>query len=424
MYFVAKAALYAIGVPPWQAPDETLHFEVAELRLRAGPGVGGLVVDPYLEEEIVASLGQHDFWRLTGQIEPDPPPRTLGSTLVGSALPVYYNILALLFRLAPSGDVLSRLYIGRIASVLFCGLSLIVTVSLARQLFPHDTAVAFGTGAVLAFVPQVGFMAGTLSPDPLVMLLGSAACWLGAAVILHGPTARSRLLIPLTCVLCLLTKRNLYFLVPLLALCPMLAITGARKRRALWWILAAAAAVAVLVVGPIRSAASRSLHQATLNIQMVGESPPGWWSSAVATFWRSSLASLGWLRLHANWRWYQAAAVFPLAATVGLITVLVRWSAGRLDVSAARGRALVWLALVACLGAGQVVLGLGLTGEELPQGRHLFPAVPAVAILLVLGLRMVVPWRSGPLLIIAAAAFLLAFDVWVMWRVAIPGFYL
>ncbi len=424
IYFVAKACLYVVGVPPWQAPDETLHFEVAELRRRAGPGMGALGTDPFLEEEIVTSLGHHDYWRLTGQTEPDPAPRTLGSSLVGQALPLYYNLAALAFRLMPAGGLLGHLYVGRLISVICGALSIVLTALAARRLFPDDASVALGASAVAAFLPQVGYMASVLSPDAFVLMLSSAVCFLGVAVTLGTPRLCSLGLIAVTSTLCLLTKRSVYFLVPLLATCPLLSRAGSRRLKALWWVLSAGAAVGLLTLGPIRSTATRSLHQASLHLQLVEGSSAGWWGRAALTLYRSSFASLGWLRFHAHWGWYRAAAGLLLVGMLGLSGTVIRWSLGTGESKRARGTVLAWLALVACLGAIQVALGLGLSGEELPQGRHLFPAVPALCVLLSLGLREALPGKGGRALIVGAAAFLLAFDVWVMWQVALPGFYL
>jgi 4-amino-4-deoxy-L-arabinose transferase-like glycosyltransferase len=423
-YFIAKAALYLVTVPPWQAPDETLHFEAAELRRAAGLGAGRLRADLYLEEEIVTSLSHHDYWRLTGQTEPDPPPRTLGSSLLGHALPLYYNVVALAFKLTPAGGLLGHLYIGRLVSV-FCGaLAIVLTALAARRLFPKDASIPVGAAAAVAFLPQVGYMAGVLSPDTLVLLLSSAACLLGVAAIRGTPRLSSFALIALTAVLCLLTKRNVYFLVPLLAASPLLSKAGSRRLKVLWWLLSIAAAAALLAVGPIRSAAARTLHQAGMHLNMVEESSPGWWGRAGLTLYRSSLASLGWLRFHAPWGWYRAAAVVLVIAMLGVSRTIVRWSGKAGESRATRSAPLAWLALVVCMSALQVGLGFGLSGEELPQGRHLFPAVPALCILLAFGLREALPGKGGRVLIVAAAAFLLAFDVWVLWRVAVPGFYL
>jgi 4-amino-4-deoxy-L-arabinose transferase-like glycosyltransferase len=424
LYFVVKACLYVAGVPPWQAPDETLHFEVAELRRQAGSGVGALRADPYLEEEIVTSLNYHDYWRLTGQIEPDPPPRTLGSSLVGQALPLYYNLAALAFRLMPTGALLAHLYCGRLISVLCGALAVLLTALAARRLFPDDAAVALGAAAAMAFLPQVGYMSGVLSPDALVLMLSSAACLLGVVVTIGTPKLRWLAFVAVIAALCLLTKRSLYFFVPLLAACPLLSRAGSRRLKAVWWVLSVGATAALLALGPIRSTATRSLHQASLHLQLVEGSSPGWWGKAALTLYRSSLASLGWLRFHAHWGWYRTMAVLLLAAMLGLSRMAIRWSWGARGPRNARGTVLTWLALVACMGAAQVALGFGLSGEELPQGRHLFPAVPALCVLLSIGLRAVLPGRGGKAVVAAAALFLLAFDVWVMWRVALPGFYL
>ena len=113
-----------------------------------------------------------------------------------------------------------------------------------------------------------------------------------------------------------------------------------------------------------------------------------------------------------------------LIALAGLSAVVLRWSWGRASLDKARARGIAWLAVVVCLGLVQVLLGLGLSGEDLPQGRHLFPALPALCLLLAFGLRSALPGRLGVAMVVGALVFLLAFDLFVMWRVALVGFYL
>ena len=58
------SAIYGAVTPPWQAPDEPLHFEYVRLLYQEGRLVGWADADPELEREIVASMDRHDFWRL------------------------------------------------------------------------------------------------------------------------------------------------------------------------------------------------------------------------------------------------------------------------------------------------------------------------------------------------------------------------
>ena len=60
---LVQGFIYSALIPPWQAPDEPRHFEYVRLLYEKRRLVGWGDVTPSVEQEIIASMDRHDFWR-------------------------------------------------------------------------------------------------------------------------------------------------------------------------------------------------------------------------------------------------------------------------------------------------------------------------------------------------------------------------
>ena len=69
-----QGLLYSSITPPWQSPDEHAHFEYAALvgQLKRVPTLDDL--SPALQQRIVSSMFDYDFWRLIKRQPVDSPP--------------------------------------------------------------------------------------------------------------------------------------------------------------------------------------------------------------------------------------------------------------------------------------------------------------------------------------------------------------
>src|SRR5216117_3816911 len=99
LLFAARLLTAAILVPPWQNPDEPVHFAV----------VRALTYKPWfeianrrnidVEAEILRSMAEHDWWSAYGEPVPNPLPSTFVGvpTHMGDASqgrPLYYVAMA------------------------------------------------------------------------------------------------------------------------------------------------------------------------------------------------------------------------------------------------------------------------------------------------------------------------------------------
>lgn len=456
--------LYVFIVPPWQAPDEPQHLQYVLLMLE---GLGQITREEAyagqgLIEEIHRSLIAQQFWFFRAH---DIPPSKPQYVAAFSHPPLYYALAALVIAPLKGTDPCVQLYAVRVLSVfLATGVSLI-TLRIAQRIFPDEPGVAFAVTAVSLLLPMQTFVGASVNNDVLAELIGSVIISLSTDLAVHRTSLRRLLALALVNVLALMTKRTLFFAMVLSA--PVFAwtllgwIRGLGRRRILTSILLMLTLFAIahnMEIGLPRlvdgkpgnplpfhtwTVARRGPHRVFLPYTVDEQLPPamateralvwamqqlGRWTAPERTGLTVSRASLsirdlvvylgiafagfwgnfGWLNVPFSGGWYvllMAATAISLAGLVRLGALLAR---GRVRWNPERRRRFAVVLTAAALCSAQL-LGTMVARGQPQQGRYLFPALPAFAILLVLGWLYAVPshWRRGvPSLVIAGFALL------------------
>jgi hypothetical protein len=195
--------IWALLVPPWQAPDEGAHFsyvahivESAEL-----PTLG-----PYTHSYPAYSVEFQKSWdnTLYGQISTvglpripnlpflppsydyeiprdyQAPPEQRRNSAGGSATPyppLYYLVIALPYKLFQSEPLISRLFVSRIVSSLFSALSCIFAYLMAYEI-RRERAWGVAIGLCMALMPMYTFVSSSINNDTAVICLTTALIWL------------------------------------------------------------------------------------------------------------------------------------------------------------------------------------------------------------------------------------------------------
>ena len=320
------------------------------------------------------------------------------------------------------GTVLAA-HLVRFLSVLMGAGTVLCTYLVARRLFPEPDWLAPAAAALNAFTPQFIFISASINNDALATLLAALSLWLLVCIVQDGvPTAR---LVALGAVLGLaaLTKLNALVLMPLAALV-LMALAWRRDHR--WafihwgmWSFSASAAVggwwyarnwllygepfglklmfAVMPVHPQRPTAQRLLHLL---------------DGALKSFW----GVFGWFNIVMEPWLYTAFEIGLVLAAIGLVRVLYRHSSGE-----RRGQ-LVGLGLLIVWSAAFVVALAGWSQARYPQGRLLFPAMPAMATLWVLAFAQWFPARYARFSLTGLLVALLCFAAIVPYRYIAPAY--
>ncbi len=421
--FVALGVLYSVVTPLFETPDEIWHFGfvryVAEHR--ALP-VQSALPDHRARQEAsqpplyylvagaaTAWIDMTDFDDLVrlnpyGGYPPLPGDRDNRSAFVHTdreAFPWHGATLAI--------------HIARLVTVLFGAAAVGLTYALARELFPARPGLALGAAALLSFNPQFLFMASGVGNDvPSAAFAALVLFWL-ARIVRRGASTRRLALLGFSLGLAALTKVSLLALLPL----ALLAMTKSQ------------------IPNPKKEGGSWSLGFGIWDLGVhwlwvigIWALIAGWWYARnwllygdwLGMQFQVQLSGSGFRQmpyspdealrdLHQTWVtfWltfgFENLAASPLVSiglVVGLAFALI--GLGRfvtresLDRPARAGLLVLgaWVVLM----VGALVRWMALT--EAAYGRLLFPAAPAIAILMALGLVSWPPRRVAPGILAAA----------------------
>jgi hypothetical protein len=414
--FVAIGTVYSVATPIFETPDESFHFFVI----------------------------QH--WRETGQLPVQQPGvRTLYAQ-EGSQPPLYYLAGALLTSWINTSDATSfvrenpqanvgmpgdpgnknrfihtdreswpwqgtplAVHVLRFFSLLLGVVVIVCTYAAARIIFPDRNAVVWFATAIVAFTPQFIFIASAVNNDNAINALCAAAIYLLARMWRGDRSRRTSIALGVTVALATLAKLGgLVLLGYALAVIVYLVWTHrADARQARRWglfsiasIVFASAAIGgwwylrnAQLYGDLTGLSGMYLvvGQRALTLSELIAELPGLWYSIWGVF--------GWFNIALPDGLFLAYGLLVLAALVGGAVAIVRWWKTRQR--SASAEVSIGLALYVLL----VFIGVLRWTATTPgsQGRLLFPALSALAILLAAGLSTWMPPRWSAVLSIGLA---------------------
>lgn len=375
--FLLVGVMYAVEIPPWQAPDEPAHYNyVRQLAEGQLPVIEAGDYDEAYRSRIVSERFPPDL-----SIEP--------LTYEDWQPPLYYLLLAPVFRL--SGGLLLAL---RLASLLIGLAVVVVTYNATSELWPGQEWLPLTATAFVAFLPQHVAGLATLNNDGLAELIIATILWLLLRGIRRPASAAGQwALVGALLGVGFLTKATVYLMLPVVALAlwlhyrsrwpvlrraAVLVALPALLLGLLWWArnLAVYGGVDILGKGAHDQIVVGQLRTADWVAQL-GTGPA--LRQFVVTTFQSFWGQFGWMGVVMD-RWvYAALALFVLVVIAGLV---VAWPRRQWD-AAERRHALILLATTACTLV--LFLGYNLTFVQ-PQGRYLFPALIPVGSAVALGL--------------------------------------
>ncbi len=419
--FVFLGALYSLVTPIFEASDELWHYPFVK-HLADG---GGLPVQDPANPQLWRQEGSQPplyyalgalatFWIDTGDL-----PQLLR-----------YNPHADIGVLRPDGNVnmvvhseaerfpyrgaALAVHVIRFLSVCMGAGTVFLTYLIALAIFPDREWLAAGAAAFNAFVPMFLFISGSVNNDNLAVLLCSYALLLAVRLLdVNGDDPshyRRPIVLGLVLGLAALSKASALGLAPLVALA--LGIVAWRRRSVAFFLKESAlvGGVAALVAGWWYFRNWRlygDLLGLNVFVAIVGprHPPPTLWQliSEGEGFLMSFWGLFGGVNVPAEAHVYQALNVLAALGSVGLLIFLVReWRGDNLG-----AKILVLLAWPLVI---FVALVRWTTITKASQGRLMFPAISAIAILLAVGWSVWLRRREAGFLLgpLGVALFLIA----------------
>jgi Dolichyl-phosphate-mannose-protein mannosyltransferase len=441
--FVAFACYYSVVTPIFESPDEFWHFNfVREVAVNRGlPVVNAAIKQPFAHEGLQPPLYYTLGAGLIAWMDPQDlqslpaanPYARIGEPAYGTNdnRNAYLHTSSEAF---PYHGLALAVHLLRLYSILLGAATVIFTYLLGREMFAPlshpstpkgadgvypsrptarmseqnlatcDEAAAgkvLGKRAALlsasfvAFLPQFLFISGSISNDNLATTLSAAALWRVACLFNHGLGWRRALVVGLVVGGASITKLSAAALVPLV----LLVVAYLAWREGAWKLGIRFGATFLAVVALVAG------WWYLRNVQLYGEVLPFtplaalvgarpsrldlWrWLSAEGEGLRlSAWGVFGWFNIAGSplfYRFYDTLAVLGLA---GAIFALAR----RRGISVRLAVLPIWIAL--CIAALWSYSSMIVS----TQGRLLFPALSAWAVLWAWGILALAPFRLQPL---------------------------
>jgi 4-amino-4-deoxy-L-arabinose transferase-like glycosyltransferase len=447
LIYTAKQLFNVVVFPPFSGHDEVAHFAYIEtvatehrvprfvdLSDWPPPGANAPPLPPgdYLPDRLYKYCDYVIGWQGPNVCETDQPSylaapkhvvfynmgigyKVVGFQYAANHPPLYYMLMTPLYWLTDGASPETQLYFFRAAAIPFGLITIFLAYLLARLLFRDDSFLAITVPAFVAFQPQVSYEAAMVNNDIVAIAAYSALLSLLVWGIRERFPPKILVLTGFTFGIALLAKGTGLTAAPLIALAVVVS-SGLRNVRD--WLRKGAFVLAIsgLLVWPwylflYRTYGNLSAFDQISALQWnnyrVGGTPSFWelfWNKNFATLrWQETWGMFGWRRLPLDGGLLWAIAIPLILGLTGLVGygVIVARNA-RNDV---QGDAILqpqrWqivslaLMLSTCIVAYLAIIQFGLR-FELTQARYYFPAVNAVAVLLMLGLRTLTPirWRT------------------------------
>ena len=428
--FVVLGTLYSVVTPLFETPDEVWHY----LYVKHIADGGGL---PVYQEGVTFPMHQEAsqpplYYLLSGWA-------TAWIDTTDAGIVVRYNPHAAIgvpsawgnrnvishtsYENFPYRGTVLAAHLVRFLSVLMGAGTVLCTYAVARRLFPWPGWLAPAAAALNAFLPQFLFISASINNDVLITLLGALTLWLLVCIAQDGPSVARFTALGAVLGLASLSKLNGLVLVPLAV---VVLLVLAWKRRQGWamarwtvWTFATAA-----LVGGWWYVRNLQLYGDPFGLQLMfavlpphAERPTG---TKLLHLLDGALKSFfgvfGWFNIVMDSWLYVLFEISLLIAILGLLRFLY------LRVMRRHWTGLIRVGLLAFWSVVFVVALAAWSQARFPQGRLLFPAMPAIATLLMLGLVQWLPARYARSLIAGLLLALLALASVVPYHYIAPAY--
>lgn len=243
-FFLAVASIllvYSVVTFPFEIPDENAHYSSINFlnymgRMPIMRDKDNLSVEELETEKIFGIVeGQnkysyHPDFRmeylpgLVGkyeneikQLNTDSNRKTFSTYQAATYPPLYYRLSLPFYRLVGSSDILTRVFVTRLSSVILTGITIVVAYYLGLLVF-SSKSYAVTLAFMTLFFPMTGYVGSGVNSDNLHNLLFGVASLLSLKLIRDGWSRNLSFYIGIVIGLDLITKPQGYILFPIFAI--------------------------------------------------------------------------------------------------------------------------------------------------------------------------------------------------------------
>ncbi len=414
IFILFQGVFYLLLVPPWQSPDETHHFGYgAVLSKNAKIGSEDYKI---VSKEIVESMANFRAWQYQNIPRPEPMPQTLselpyylGIETVSEREPLYYGINSFILKGVNLKKNIDQFYLIRILSLLYFFVTVYFIYLSSKLIFRDNIFYIFATVCFVAFLPQFLIIATSVNPVNLAVALGAVFLYVILYSLSEGKKLMALLLGPLIIGLALFNHRVALFMVPpLVVIWLIYFVRSLKSKREVIKICVTTLIVLLIFIflffaaqyffpDQFKRMASISGLKPRLNeVNEFAKYLPLGTSRSSSSFLDGSFKTFwffaGWLRFGYHLDIYSVLKLICFLSIFGLFRYLYLYFSRRKysmekDISSfliliAAGLPIIFGAIIRYYPTAIVA-----------QGRYVYPAISALAILFILGLKEMAPKR-------------------------------
>jgi 4-amino-4-deoxy-L-arabinose transferase-like glycosyltransferase len=422
--YLGKEAINSVLFPPFTGHDEVAHYSylrtvATEHRI---PELGKDRLPNSLYRYCWYTLAWRPCYPDNEEYRANPPQVAIyddgnvypvGVQYAANHPPLYYFLLTPAYLLTENQSPASQVYFLRALTIPFGALTVLFAFLAVRLIFPNDRFLSITVPAFVAWQPQVSYEAAMLNNDIVCIAFYSLILYELVFGIRHSFSRRLSAAIGVSLGLALLSKSTATTALPIIAVA-MIVSFGWRNYRLWLGRGIITAGLASLVSAPWYIYLYRTYGNFS-GLPQLKELQSGWNESGgsffnllfnadfVATRWQETWGEFGWRLIHINNTVLWIILIPFVVAVIGCFKYLRRAVINR---ELARGECVngsvfelapwqAWAVGLMAITFGVAYLAIVQFGTEfsLTQARYYFPAINALALLLMLGFRTLIPDR-------------------------------
>jgi len=412
IFVFVQGIFYVFLIPPWQSPDECRHFDYSSSINKNEKSI------QKIEERIIQSMDNFHAWKYQSIKVPKPLPEKIKNVpfygfrlrkIISNQGIIYHSIGSLFLNAFNSKKTINQFYISRIFSFILYLLTIYFIYLSSRILFKKKYLYCLATVAFCAFLPQFLIISTSVNIVNLAVLLETILIYL----IIHSLYKNKKWLIsilgPLIIALGFFNDRIALFMIPPFLILLFIYLFQSIRKKKFAKILIFSLIVIFISVSLYLLAQhffpkstetilqQSNIKQRLKDINRFIQFFPVPSTKSIQSFFDGFFMSFwyvgGWMRFPYIINIYPVLKFVCLLAGLGLLVYLYNYFVKKdhkttIDFNTF----LVLMTAVLSLLVGAIILKFPTpVPGHLAQGRYIFPAISALGILFVLGLKEIVP---------------------------------